>query len=145
MKLLIGLCLVCLPLKHLRLNSPFGYRSHPVSRQYRLHQGIDLYARADTVYAVMNGLVGRAGFDARLGIYIRLDHGAWSFLYGHLRQVLVAPRDSVRAGDPIGITGATGRVTGEHLHFSICYRHRFVNPIHFLYQTITFYGKKQKL
>lgn len=143
MKLLIGLCLVCLPLKYLRLNSPFGYRTHPLSGVRRLHEGVDLYARRDTVYAMMDGQVG-TGYDQGLGLSIRLQHGPVSTVYGHLSQILVVPEDSVRAGEAIGITGATGHVTGEHLHLSIRYRDRYIDPIQFLYQTLIRHGKNQK-
>lgn len=145
MKLLISLCLVCLPLKHLRLNSAFGYRNHPLTGTRKLHEGIDLHARRDTVYAVMDGLVTYAGYEDGLGIHIRLQHGVLSSVYGHLSRVFTGPRDSVRAGEPIGITGATGRVTGEHLHLSIRYGDRYIDPLQFLYQTIIHHGKIQKL
>ncbi|MFD1256943.1 M23 family metallopeptidase [Mucilaginibacter terrae] len=144
MKLLISLCLVCLPLKHLRLNSAFGYRTHPLSGIRRMHDGIDLHARSDTVYAIMDGLVSYTGYDSALGIHISLQHGAVLSGYGHLSRPLVMPGDSVRAGEPIGITGATGRVTGEHLHLSIFYRGRYIDPIQFFYQTLIHHGKKQK-
>jgi len=144
MKLLIGLCLVCLPLKFLRLNSPFGYRTHPLSGIRRMHDGVDLHARSDTVFAIMDGRVSYTGYGNRLGIHICLQHGAFSSLYGHLRRPLVMPDDSVRAGEAIGITGATGRVTGEHLHLSIRYRGRYIDPIQFFYQTLIHHGKKQK-
>ncbi|MDT3401294.1 M23 family metallopeptidase [Mucilaginibacter terrae] len=145
MKLLISLCLVCLPLKYLRLNSPFGYRNHPLTGIRKLHDGVDLRARADTVYAIMNGQVSATGYADKLGIHIRLQHGATQSVYGHLSRVLVSPQDSVSAGEPIGITGTTGRVTGEHLHFSILYWGRYIDPIQFLYQTILHHGKTQKL
>ncbi|QJD95404.1 M23 family metallopeptidase [Mucilaginibacter robiniae] len=52
-------------------------------------------------------------------------------IYGHLSQAFVGGADSVTAGQPIGITGATGRITGEHLHFAVRYRGRFINPVQF--------------
>ena len=144
MKLLISFCLVCLPLKHLKINSGFGYRIHPVTGKYALHAGVDLKARHDTVYAILNGSVKSTGYNDFLGINIRLSHGEVESVYGHLSQVFVAALDSVAAGEPIGITGATGRVTGEHLHFSICYRHRYINPIKFLYELLIKQENEQK-
>ena len=140
MKLLISFCLVCLPLKHLKINSAYGYRTHPLSGKYALHAGVDLKARNDTVFAILDGFVKSAGYDDGLGINIRLAHGGVESVYGHLSRTLVATQDSVTAGEPIGITGATGRVTGEHLHFSICFRHQYINPIKFLYELL----KKQE-
>jgi murein DD-endopeptidase MepM/ murein hydrolase activator NlpD len=140
MKLLISFCLVCLPLKHLKINSEYGCRIHPLTGKYILHAGVDLKARHDTVYAILNGFVRSTSYDSGLGINIRLTHGAVESIYGHLSQIFVIPTDSVTAGEPIGITGATGHVTGEHLHFSICYRHQYINPIKFLYELL----KKQE-
>ncbi|MEO6849195.1 MAG: M23 family metallopeptidase [Mucilaginibacter sp.] len=140
MKILISFCLVCLPLKHLKINSGYGYRIHPLTGKYAMHAGVDLKARHDTVYAILNGLVRSTGYDNGLGINIRLAHGAVESIYGHLSQVFVLTTDSVTAGEPIGVTGASGHVTGEHLHFSICYRHQHINPIKFLYELL----KKQE-
>ncbi|MBS7565576.1 M23 family metallopeptidase [Mucilaginibacter sp. Bleaf8] len=144
MKFLFSLCIVCLPLKHLHINSGFGYRVHPLSGRYILHEGIDLRARHDTVYAILNGVVTTTGYQEGLGVYIRLTHGEVQSVYGHLSQVMVGAGESVSAGEPIGITGATGRVTGEHLHFSIRYRQRPVNPIQFLYVMLTKIENEQK-
>jgi murein DD-endopeptidase MepM/ murein hydrolase activator NlpD len=144
MKLLISFCLVCLPLKHLKINSEYGYRIHPLTGKYAMHAGIDLKARHDTVYAILSGMVRSTGYDNGLGINIRLTHGAVESIYGHLSKVFVIPTDSVTAGEPIGITGATGHVTGEHLHFCICYRHQYINPIKFLYELLKQQENEQK-
>jgi murein DD-endopeptidase MepM/ murein hydrolase activator NlpD len=128
-------CMVCLPLKYLHINSDFGYRSHPISGKYALHSGIDLHARQDTVLAILDGIVASTGYQENgLGINVRLEHGQEiQSVYGHLSQVLVGVGASVSAGEPIGITGATGKVTGEHLHFSIRYKMQSIHPIQFLY------------
>lgn len=131
---LLWCCLMFLPLKHLHLNSPYGYRMHPLTGKYAFHSGVDLQASHDTVYAVLDGFVAAAGYHRLLGIYIRLDHGEFQSCYGHLSQLLVLPGDTVKAGDPIAITGATGRVTGEHLHFSITFKKHSINPLYFLLQ-----------
>jgi murein DD-endopeptidase MepM/ murein hydrolase activator NlpD len=136
MKILISFCLVCLPLKHLKINSDYGYRIHPLTGRYALHAGVDFKGRHDTVFAILNGRVEHVGYDDYLGINIRLAHGQVESVYGHLSQAFVSPIDSVSAGEPIGITGATGRVTGEHLHFSIYYRRKSINPIKFLYELL---------
>jgi murein DD-endopeptidase MepM/ murein hydrolase activator NlpD len=140
MKILISFCLVCLPLKHLNINSDFGFRVHPITGKYAMHCGVDLKARHDTVYAILDGLVKSTGYETGLGINIKLAHGEVESVYGHLSRILVITSDSVTAGEPIGVTGATGLVTGEHLHFSIYYRHKYINPIKFLYELL----KKQE-
>lgn len=136
MKMLIGFCLVCLPLKHFKINSSYGYRLHPITGKYAMHYGIDLKAHNDTAYAILDGRVSSEGYNNGLGMNIRLAHGPIESIYGHLSRLLVSPRDSVFAGQPIAITGSTGRVTGEHLHFSIRYRQRYIDPVKFLYELL---------
>ena len=136
MRMLIGLCLICLPLKSFQVNSGYGYRVHPITHQYAMHYGIDLKARHDTVYAIMDGVVKSETYDNALGIHICLNHGDLESIYGHLSQVLVNNQDSVAAGQPIAVSGATGRVTGAHLHFSLRYKKRFINPIKFFYELL---------
>lgn len=105
---------------------------HPLTGRYQFHKGIDLRARSDTVFAVLAGKVVVAAYDPLLGFYIRLNHGNFETLYGHLSQVFVLASDSVNAGDTLAITGASGFVTGEHLHFAVSYRHKAIDPLEFL-------------
>ncbi|MFD2964387.1 MULTISPECIES: M23 family metallopeptidase [Olivibacter] len=116
----------------LRVTSSFGKRVHPVTGLPDLHKGIDLAARCDPVLSVMDGTVIDTGFNPILGKYIRIAHGEFQSIYGHLSYILVTPGEPVSGGEFIAVTGATGRVTGEHLHFSIRYRGRYINPLHFL-------------
>lgn len=128
--LLLG-CFCCLPLHQMVLTSGFGYRIHPLTGLSRFHSGIDLRAHADTAFAVLPGKIDTVGFDAFLGIYVRLVQGKFSFTYGHLSQIFVLRGDSIIAGTPIGLTGISGKVTGEHLHFSIRFQGKPVDPILF--------------
>lgn len=130
-KLLLLIC-CCLPLKHLHLNSAYGCRVHPITKQYKFHSGIDLSARQDTIFAIMDGSAS-IGYNDRLGIYIKIGDGRLACTYGHLSTVLIGA-GPVTCGQAIAITGATGRVTGEHLHFSISYNGRPLDPLTFLYQ-----------
>jgi murein DD-endopeptidase MepM/ murein hydrolase activator NlpD len=136
-----GMLLLCsLPLRQVRLTSSFGYRIHPVYHRIKLHAGIDLAARHDTVFSILDGVVQTCRYSRTLGLFIRVDHGSTlNSLYGHLSQWLVLPGDTVNAGDPIGVTGATGVVSGEHLHFALTYNNRWLNPWRFLNHI--FYGK----
>ncbi|BAU55641.1 M23 family metallopeptidase [Mucilaginibacter gotjawali] len=132
MNKILWYCLAALPLHHLLLTSVYGFRVHPITGKYAFHSGVDLRARRDTVYAVLDGVVTDAGYDRLSGIYIRLDHGDFQSSYGHLSQILVIPGDSVAAGDVIAISGSTGRSTGEHLHFSVAFHHISIDPLKFL-------------
>ncbi|MFD0764491.1 M23 family metallopeptidase [Mucilaginibacter lutimaris] len=129
-------CLICLPLASLHITSSFGYRVHPVTGSYAFHNGVDLRARSDTVYALALGRVSSVTYDELLGIHISIEHKAFSSGYGHLSQVFISAADTVASGQPIGITGKTGRVTGEHLHFSIRAAGRWTDPLEFIYHLI---------
>ena len=130
--LLAAGAMACLPLKHICLTSPYGNRIHPVTGKYSYHSGIDLRARSDTVYAVLPGTVQRIAYDPFLGLYIKLAHQDFTTTYGHLSQIFVFREDSVKAGTPIGLSGLTGRTTGEHLHFAVQYHGHYINPLKFL-------------
>jgi murein DD-endopeptidase MepM/ murein hydrolase activator NlpD len=131
-KILCSLLIAGLPLRHLSLTSPFGYRIHPVTGKYSFHAGIDLRARNDTVFAVLPGIVEAEGFDPFLGIFVRLRHGEFQTIYGHLSQLFVFKGDTIPPNGTLGITGSTGRVTGEHLHFEVKCNGRPIDPLAFL-------------
>jgi murein DD-endopeptidase MepM/ murein hydrolase activator NlpD len=132
MKTISLLLCCCLPLIHLHLNSAYGNRIHPITRQKMFHNGIDLKARSDTVYAIAAG-ESSISYDPVLGIYIKITDGHFSHTYGHLSFLLIA-NGRVNEGMPIAVTGSTGRVTGQHLHLSISYDGRPIDPLKFLYQ-----------
>lgn len=136
MKMLACFCLICLPLKNLYITSSFGYRRHPLTGNYAFHNGIDFRARSDTVYAIMDGVVSNTGYDSSLGVSVALDHGDVNSVYGHLSQLFVTQGESIQAGQPIAITGGTGKVTGEHLHFSIRIKQQYIDPMDFFYQNL---------
>ena len=131
-QILCSLLIAGLPLRHLSLTSPFGYRIHPVTGKYSFHAGIDLRARSDTVFAVLPGIVEAEGFDPFLGIFVRLRHGEFQTIYGHLSQLFVFKGDTIPPNGTLGITGSTGRVTGEHLHFEVKCNGRPIDPLAFL-------------
>lgn len=123
----------CLPLKHLLPTSTYGWRIHPVTGEIKFHKGVDLAARHDIVFSILDGIVSRIGYDPFIGNYILIAHsGDVESLYGHLSAIAPLPGEQIKAGQAIGITGATGRVTGEHLHFSIKYRGHELPPLAFL-------------
>jgi hypothetical protein len=84
----------------------------------------------------MAGKVSGAGFNAFLGNFIRISHCMVESIYGHLSILLVTKGEEVRCGELNGVTGSTGRVTGEHLHFSIKAGSIYLDPIQFLILSI---------
>jgi murein DD-endopeptidase MepM/ murein hydrolase activator NlpD len=124
---------ICLPLSRLKVNSGYGWRYHPLTGKLQFHKGVDLAARGDTVYCILDGIVGRIGNDGLTGNYIVVSHACGiESLYGHLSAIAVMPGDTVGAGSVLGLTGSTGLVTGEHLHFAVRCDGKDVPPLQFL-------------
>lgn len=117
-----------LPLKRIKVTSPFGMRKDPFTGKRKMHNGIDLYARNDEVYAMFPGVVKKVGYDKRSGNYVTLRHGDYTVSYCHLSRVTVKEKTPVLAGDVVGITGNTGRSTGEHLHLTCKRSGISINP-----------------
>ena len=94
------------------------------------HMGLDLDGEpGDTVYAAARGVVQLVDTFQLAGNIVYLNHGAGLVSgYFHLSEQLVAAGDTVVAGTPIGRVGATGRVTGPHLHWVVRYGHTSLDP-----------------
>ena len=95
------------------------------------HKGIDIAANTgDPVWASDNGTVVYAGWnDTGYGNMVMIDHNnGYATLYAHLSAYYVHCGDFVYQGTPIGAAGATGNVTGPHLHFEVRQNGGFVNP-----------------
>ncbi len=117
------------PLRNIKITSPFGYRTDPFTGKRTLHNGIDLAAHNALVYAMFDGTVEKVGYDPRSGNFVTLRHGDFRISYCHLSRILVNQAQSVIAGLPVGITGTTGRSTGEHLHITAKYKGKPFNPM----------------
>ena len=83
------------------------------------HPGIDFAAEEGAeVYAVADGIVTTADYDAEKGNYVVLDHGGGlETEYQHLKSSLVSAGQSVVQSQVLGYVGSTGNSTGPHLHF----------------------------
>lgn len=120
---------VSFPLKQLHVNSPFGKRKDPFTGKNAQHNGIDLFARSDDVYSIMQGKVIKSGVDKKSGIYVKMEYGDYTVSYCHLSKAVVKRGDIVNAGEIIGISGNTGtRSTGEHVHISVKYKSHYIDP-----------------
>ena len=119
---------VCYPLRRIKVNSPYGYRADPFTGKRKFHNGIDLHARGDEALAMMEGTVLKVGQDRISGKYVVLRHGEFTVSYCHLSRILVSKGDTVRPRDAVGITGSTGRSTGEHLHITCRRNGKYVDP-----------------
>ena len=127
---------VSLPLKRIKVTSPFGMRKDPFTGKRKMHNGIDLHARNDEVYAMFPGIVKKVGYDKRSGNYVTLQHGDYTVSYCHLSKVIVIIGTHVYAREVISISGNTGRSSGEHLHITCKRNGKYINP-QILFQYIT--------
>ncbi|QNP69745.1 M23 family metallopeptidase [Streptomyces roseirectus] len=96
-----------------------GYRSGGSLWSSGSHTGIDFHAATGTpVHAVGLGTVVEAGWGGAYGnqVVVRMHDGTYT-QYGHLSAISVAVGQTVTPGELIGYSGATGNVTGPHLHF----------------------------
>jgi murein DD-endopeptidase MepM/ murein hydrolase activator NlpD len=110
-----------LPAANNVITCKYGMRTHPVTKKYKLHSGIDLRCSTGTkVYAANAGTVTTSGYSSAWGNYIIINHGGgYTTLYAHLKSRNVSKDAKVKQGDVIGYSGNTGYSTGPHLHFEI--------------------------
>jgi len=100
-------------------------------RRRRFHYGTDFKLQTgDTVRAAFEGKVRVRQYERRgYGYYLVLRHpNGLETVYGHLSEFLVEQDEVVKAGDPIGLGGNTGRSTGSHLHFEFRFLGNPINP-----------------
>lgn len=124
-----------LPVNNVPVNS-FYAEQHPF-RDNRPHQGLDFAAQpGTTVQAVQKGRVlitDDTSLHERYGKVVLIDHGyGYQTLYAHLDGFYVVAGQTVEAGQPVGKMGATGRVTGPHLHFELLLHGKQQDPAPYL-------------
>jgi len=102
-----------------RVTSPFGERIHPVLGTRKFHNGTDVGVPTGTpLLSAHRGVVKRAGRDSVSGLYVIVDHGlGLETAYCHLSEHAVTTSTRVTRKGTLGLSGATGRVTGPHLHY----------------------------
>lgn len=110
--------------------SDFGHRSRPCSACSAEHRGVDLRSVVGTsVFAPANGTAYTFS-DANCGNGIRITHSdGFETTYCHLSKQIVKSGEHVDAGCLIGLTGATGMVSGPHLHYAIKYNGTWIDPL----------------
>ena len=116
-----------MPTTNTKITDIFGYRP----RRRRVHQGLDIKVQTgDTIYAAFDGKVRITNFQRRgYGHYVVVRHNnGIETLYAHLSKKLVKVNQNVKAGDPIGLGGNTGRSSGSHLHFETILMGKSIDP-----------------
>ena len=117
------------------LSSGFGWREDPVYGGSESHGGQDFATATGTpVYCTGDGVVVSARFQfTGYGNEVVIDHGfGYQTRYAHLHTIIIAEGMKVRRGEQIGTVGATGKVTGSHLHYEVVYQGNRVNPMNFM-------------
>ncbi|MEZ9923309.1 peptidase M23 [Vibrio breoganii] len=120
------------PVKSHRITSSFNpHRLHPVTGRVSPHNGTDFGVGVGTpVMAAGDGKVIMVRNHPYAGKYVVLEHGStYKTRYLHLSRIQVKKGQQVKRGQQIGLSGATGRVTGPHLHYELLIRNRPVNAM----------------
>ncbi len=122
------------------VGSPFGLRSAPCASCPTVHNGVDWNpGYGTTVVSMADGvvtLIGNPG--SALGTHLEIEHvidgQVVTSVYAHLvaGSIPLQVGDRVRVGDPVGLVGATGAVTGAHLHFELRVDGATINPVPWL-------------
>ena len=114
-----------------RFTSKFGPRRDPKTGGRRMHKGVDFAAPNGTpLYAAADGVVTYAGWSSGYGRLVKIQHEfGIETRYAHMSKLRAKVGQRVSRGDRIGDMGASGRVTGVHLHYEIRVGGKAVNPM----------------
>ncbi len=112
------------------ITSPFGNKRLYNGKMNGFHQGLDLRARTPLpILAPADGRVAIAKDLYFTGGTVILDHGHGLFtIYAHMSRIDVKVDDIVKKGGALGLTGATGRASGPHLHWGAVLNRQKFNP-----------------
>jgi hypothetical protein len=120
------------------VTSSFGYRTHPIHGDRRLHSGTDFGTPTGTIIrAADGGQVTFAGISGSLtsgyGRLVIVNHGnGVESYYAHLQGFFVQAGDILAQGDPVGRANSSGWSTGPHLHFEVRQNGQPQNPMNYL-------------
>ncbi|MDC0611949.1 peptidoglycan DD-metalloendopeptidase family protein [Vibrio sp.] len=118
--------------QHWRVSSPFNpHRRHPVTGRLAPHNGTDFATPTGTsVLSTGDGVVEMIRHHPYAGNYVVIKHdNTYTTRYLHLSKILVHKGQRVTRGQKIALSGATGRVTGPHLHYELIVRGHPVNAM----------------
>ncbi len=111
------------------ITSRYGPRNPTDPKVSKYHTGIDIAVNTGTIFvASMEGVVEEVSSEGAYGNHVKITNGDVMNLYAHCSKIYVNKGDEVKQGQEIGETGATGNVTGPHLHFEIRKENRYVDP-----------------
>ena len=117
-----------------RFTSNFGYRRDPKTGGRRMHKGVDFAGPVGTpLFSTADGVVTHAGWSSGYGRLVKIQHEfGIETRYAHMNKIRVKVGQRVSRGDRIGDMGASGRVTGPHLHYEVRIGGKAVNPMTYI-------------
>lgn len=117
-----------------RVASGFGMRIHPITKERKMHNGMDFSAAKGTpIMTTANGIVRIAEFHKSYGNRVIIDHGnGFSTLYGQMDKYDVEKGQAVDRADVIGYVGSTGLSKAPHLHYEVMKDGEYVDPKDYL-------------
>ena len=117
-----------------KFSSGFGMRVHPRTGSKIFHSGMDFSAPNGTpVHVTADGIVSFADWSKGNGKIVVVEHGqGFSTVYAHNSRIDVKPGQTVKRGQVIAATGATGNATGPHVHYEVWKNGNYVNPAKFI-------------
>lgn len=116
------------------VTSNFGWRSDHLNGNQKFHAGLDIGApHGAPVYVTQGGIIAYSGERGGYGQVVVVQHHPQFYtLYAHLSERFVAVGQRVEPGQTIARVGATGRVTGPHLHFETILNQQVADPVQYL-------------
>jgi murein DD-endopeptidase MepM/ murein hydrolase activator NlpD len=123
-----------------RIASGFGWRTDPIYKTQRFHEGLDFSAPEGTeIYATGDGVVTTVkNSTIGYGKHISINHGfGYITVYAHMSKFNVKQGQKVKRGDIIGYVGNTGKSTGPHLHYEVRIKDKPVDPANYFFQDLT--------
>ncbi|MBO5179826.1 MAG: peptidoglycan DD-metalloendopeptidase family protein [Clostridia bacterium] len=122
------------PIEGGTISATYGTRVHPITKEEKIHNGIDIAAPIGTEIVSMSaGKVVKAEYNSQNGNQIIIEHDGISTEYNHLSKMNVNAGDEISAGQKIGEVGSTGMATGPHLHFGIMNeKGEYINPTEYV-------------
>jgi murein DD-endopeptidase MepM/ murein hydrolase activator NlpD len=116
------------------VSSRYGVRGNPFGSGREFHNGVDFVVNTGTpILATGPGVVEAAGYDGPNGNRVAISHGfGYRSVYAHLSKVQVKPGERVQRGQAVGLSGNTGRSSGPHLHYTLYYQGRTIDPARYL-------------
>lgn len=129
-----------------------------INGKKKTHKGLDLINRgkvkvpgkstADYIIAIDDGTVSEVDYSTARGFYVTITHkNGYKSRYCHLKanSIIVKVKQLVKKGQTIGYMGATGEVTGVHLHLAILKNNQYIDPLPFLTGDKNFNGDSWEL